>query len=124
MAGQANAAVLGTFGETSVLVTAVMGKEDRNIDYLMYRFTALVSFVASRVSFYFPFVSDLRSLCEALEACRANWHLLNFYESVLITLTLNREAEDHQRDSTSECHDTKRERGAMIFVCPSARRLP
>ena len=33
LAGQANAAVLGTFGETSVLATAVMGKEDRNIDY-------------------------------------------------------------------------------------------
>ncbi len=33
LAGQANAAVLGTFGDTSVLVTAVMGKEDRNIDY-------------------------------------------------------------------------------------------
>lgn len=33
LAGQANAAVLGTFGETSVLVTVVMGKEDRNIDY-------------------------------------------------------------------------------------------
>ena len=33
LAGQANAAVLGTIGETSVLATAVMGKEDRNIDY-------------------------------------------------------------------------------------------
>jgi polyribonucleotide nucleotidyltransferase len=33
IAGQANAAVLGTFGDTSVLVTTVMGKEDRNIDY-------------------------------------------------------------------------------------------
>ena len=33
LAGQANAAVLGTFGETSVLVTVVMGKEERNIDY-------------------------------------------------------------------------------------------
>src|SRR3990172_3008227 len=33
LAGQANAAVLGTFGETSVLATAVMGKEDRDIDY-------------------------------------------------------------------------------------------
>ena len=33
LAGQANAAVLGTFGDTSVLVTTVMGKEDRNTDY-------------------------------------------------------------------------------------------
>ncbi|MEK9168481.1 MAG: polyribonucleotide nucleotidyltransferase [Patescibacteria group bacterium] len=33
IAGQANAAVLGTLGDTSVLVTAVMGKEDRNTDY-------------------------------------------------------------------------------------------
>ncbi len=33
LAGQANAAVLGTYGDTSVLVTAVMGKEDRKIDY-------------------------------------------------------------------------------------------
>ena len=33
LAGQANAAVLGTYGDTSVLATAVMGKEDRNIDY-------------------------------------------------------------------------------------------
>jgi polyribonucleotide nucleotidyltransferase len=30
---QANAAVLGTFGETSVLVTVVMGKEERDVDY-------------------------------------------------------------------------------------------
>jgi len=33
LAGQAAAAVLGTFGETSVLVTVVMGKEERVIDY-------------------------------------------------------------------------------------------
>lgn len=33
LASQANAAVLGTFGDTSVLVTVVMGKEDRNTDY-------------------------------------------------------------------------------------------
>lgn len=33
LAGQANAAVLGTFGNTSVLATVVMGKEDRNLDY-------------------------------------------------------------------------------------------
>ncbi|MDP3015387.1 MAG: polyribonucleotide nucleotidyltransferase [bacterium] len=33
LAGQANAAVLGIFGDTSVLVTAVMGKEDRITDY-------------------------------------------------------------------------------------------
>ncbi len=33
IAEQANAAVLGTFGETSVLVTVVMGKEDKDIDY-------------------------------------------------------------------------------------------
>lgn len=33
LAGQANAAVLGTYGDTSVLVTVVMGKEDRNLDY-------------------------------------------------------------------------------------------
>lgn len=33
LAGQANAAVLGTIGDTSVLATVVMGKEDRNIDY-------------------------------------------------------------------------------------------
>jgi len=33
LAGQADAAVLGAFGGTSVLVTVVMGKEDRNLDY-------------------------------------------------------------------------------------------
>jgi polyribonucleotide nucleotidyltransferase len=33
MAEQANAAVLGTFGDTSVLVTAVMGKKDKDADY-------------------------------------------------------------------------------------------
>jgi len=33
LAGQASAAVLGTFGDTSVLVTVVMGKEEREIDY-------------------------------------------------------------------------------------------
>jgi polyribonucleotide nucleotidyltransferase len=33
VAGQANAAVIGQYGDTSVLVTAVMGKEDRVIDY-------------------------------------------------------------------------------------------
>jgi len=32
-AGQANASVIGTYGETSVLVTAVMGKEDRDVDF-------------------------------------------------------------------------------------------
>ncbi len=31
---QANAAVMGTYGDTMVLATVVMGKEDRNIDYL------------------------------------------------------------------------------------------
>ncbi len=34
LAGQANAAVLGTYGDTSVLVAATMSKEDRQIDYL------------------------------------------------------------------------------------------
>ncbi len=34
IAEQANAAVLGTYGDTSVLVTATMSKEDRAIDYL------------------------------------------------------------------------------------------
>jgi len=34
IAKQANAAVLGTYGDTSVLVTATMSKEDRAIDYL------------------------------------------------------------------------------------------
>jgi len=34
LAEQANAAVVGTYGDTSVLVTATMGKEDRPIDYL------------------------------------------------------------------------------------------
>ncbi len=34
LAEQANAAVLGTYGDTSVLVTATMGKEERSIDYL------------------------------------------------------------------------------------------
>lgn len=33
LAGQANAAVLGTYGDTSVLVAVTMGKEDRNTDY-------------------------------------------------------------------------------------------
>ena len=33
IAGQANAAVLGSFGDTSVLVTVVMGKGDKNVDY-------------------------------------------------------------------------------------------
>jgi len=33
LAGQASAAVLGTFGDTSVLATVVMGKEEREIDY-------------------------------------------------------------------------------------------
>jgi len=33
LAEQANAAVLGTYGETSVLVTVVMGKEEKDIDY-------------------------------------------------------------------------------------------
>jgi polyribonucleotide nucleotidyltransferase len=33
VAGQANAAVIGQYGDTSVLVTAVMGKEDRVIGY-------------------------------------------------------------------------------------------
>ena len=33
LAGQASAAVLGTYGETSVLVTVVMGKEERSVDY-------------------------------------------------------------------------------------------
>ena len=33
IAGQANAAVIGQYGETAVLVTAVMGKEDRVMDY-------------------------------------------------------------------------------------------
>jgi len=33
IAGQANAAVLGQYGDTAVLVTAVMGKEDRDIDF-------------------------------------------------------------------------------------------
>ncbi|MBI2514860.1 polyribonucleotide nucleotidyltransferase [Candidatus Wolfebacteria bacterium] len=33
MAEQANAAVLGQHGETAVLVTVTLGKEDRNIDY-------------------------------------------------------------------------------------------
>lgn len=33
LAEQANAAVLGTYGDTSVLVTVVMGKEDRDIDF-------------------------------------------------------------------------------------------
>jgi len=34
IAEQANAAVLGTYGDTSVLVTATMSKESRDIDYL------------------------------------------------------------------------------------------
>ncbi len=33
IAEQATSAVLGSFGDTSVLVTVTMGKEDRNIDY-------------------------------------------------------------------------------------------
>ncbi len=33
LAGQANAAVIGRYGETAVLVTVVMGNEDRPIDY-------------------------------------------------------------------------------------------
>jgi len=33
LAGQANAAVIGQYGDTVVLVTAVMGKEDRAIDF-------------------------------------------------------------------------------------------
>ena len=33
LAGQANAAVLGTYGDTSVLVAVTMGKEERNTDY-------------------------------------------------------------------------------------------
>lgn len=33
LAGQANAAVLGTYGDTSVLVAVTMGKEDRSTDY-------------------------------------------------------------------------------------------
>jgi polyribonucleotide nucleotidyltransferase len=33
LAGQANAAVIGQYGDTSVLVTAVMGNEDRPIDF-------------------------------------------------------------------------------------------
>ncbi len=33
LAEQANAAVLGTYGDTSVLVTTVMGKKDKDIDY-------------------------------------------------------------------------------------------
>ncbi|BCX15867.1 MAG: polyribonucleotide nucleotidyltransferase [Candidatus Parcubacteria bacterium] len=33
LAGQANAAVIGQYGETAVLVTVVMGKEDKVIDY-------------------------------------------------------------------------------------------
>ena len=31
---QANAAVMGTYGDTTVLATVVMGKEDREVDYL------------------------------------------------------------------------------------------
>ena len=34
LAEQANAAVLGQYGDTSVLVTAVMGNKDKDIDYL------------------------------------------------------------------------------------------
>ncbi len=34
IAEQANAAVLGTYGDTSVLVTATMSKEDRSVDFL------------------------------------------------------------------------------------------
>lgn len=33
LAGQANAAVIGQYGDTAVLVTTVMGKEDRAIDF-------------------------------------------------------------------------------------------
>ncbi len=33
LAGQANGAVLGTYGDTSVLVAVTMGKEDKNTDY-------------------------------------------------------------------------------------------
>jgi polyribonucleotide nucleotidyltransferase len=33
VAGQANAAVIGQYGDTSVLVTVVMGKEDRAVDF-------------------------------------------------------------------------------------------
>ncbi|HPW34494.1 MAG TPA: polyribonucleotide nucleotidyltransferase, partial [Candidatus Paceibacterota bacterium] len=33
VAGQANAAVIGQYGDTSVLVTAVMGKQDRSVDF-------------------------------------------------------------------------------------------
>lgn len=33
IAGQANAAVIGQYGDTSVLVTAVMGKQDKQTDY-------------------------------------------------------------------------------------------
>ena len=33
LAEQADAAILGTFGDTSVLVTVVMGKENRDIDF-------------------------------------------------------------------------------------------
>ncbi|MFA6136180.1 MAG: polyribonucleotide nucleotidyltransferase [Candidatus Paceibacterota bacterium] len=33
IAGQANASVIGQYGDTSVLVTAVMGKEDKKTDY-------------------------------------------------------------------------------------------
>ena len=33
LAGQANAAVMGQYGDTTVLVTTVMGKEDRAIDF-------------------------------------------------------------------------------------------
>ena len=33
MAEQANAAVIGQYGDTTVLVTAVMGKTDRSLDY-------------------------------------------------------------------------------------------
>jgi len=34
LAGQANAAVLGTYGDTSVLVAATIAKENRSVDYL------------------------------------------------------------------------------------------
>ncbi len=33
LAGQANASIIGEYGDTSVLVTAVMGKQDRALDY-------------------------------------------------------------------------------------------
>jgi len=33
LAGQANAAVIGRYGDTAVLVTAVMGKKDKDADY-------------------------------------------------------------------------------------------